>query len=64
MVWVMYAAAARKEPTLFKQLISRGTTIDLENSYGVTALSLAADEDDLVAIKTLTGAGCRRNDEA
>lgn len=62
MVWVMYAAAARKEPTLFKQLISRGTTIDLENSHGVTALSLAADGDDLVAIKTLTGAGCRRND--
>lgn len=62
MVWDMYAAAARKEPTLFKQLISRGTTIDLENSHGVTALSLAADGDDLVAIKTLTGAVCRRND--
>lgn len=62
MVCVMHAAAARKDPTLFKQLISRGVTIDLETSHGDTALSLATYDDDLVAIKALTGAGSRRND--
>lgn len=62
MVWVMYAAAARKDPTLFKQLISRGATIDLETSHGDTALSLATERNDLVAIENLTGAGSQPND--
>lgn len=59
---VVHAAAAREDPTLLNQLISRGIPIDLETPHGETALSLATMNGNLHAIKTLTSAGSRPND--
>jgi hypothetical protein len=62
LAWVVYAAAARGDPTLLKELISRGAPIDLETPHEDAALSLATSDGDLHAIKTLTSAGSRPND--
>ncbi|KAK1831411.1 hypothetical protein QBC39DRAFT_407805 [Podospora conica] len=59
-VKMIYAAAAREEPTVFDQF--RGAQIDCHHSDGTTALSLATSDGNLQAIKRLTDAGSRTND--